>query len=445
MSQRRSRRSFGPPDSSDGGSGSGDASTTQLQQFDDFRRRHSRQNREIISENINRKSTMNSLQAQIAELKVELLEVQQANRFLRKQVQKVQKDSMLLKSQATRDALDAVLGAVPALLQLRAALNKMPAAQPIAGPSSLPHKRDYGNPTATRPAATAAEYLDLGPLAEASETETPPRSQGRRKSRGRPSPSKNGAYGSPSPKVDRRLAYLDPSSPVTSPSPKRTTPKKDRQRRRRESGLLPPPPAVASPEMSPLSEPPSASPAWGEGDRVPLGPEAQTRLEEQAVEQAVTPTSKRRDTSTTFAAPKGKNLAADLAAISKERVPLGEKVRADNTPVELGKPLPKMPSTKSGRGLTTPPPAPPSARERAASTPPPTSPTAEDDGGRMRRVRKSVNYKEPSLKDKMRNELNAGVRRKSTLPRSSAKMSGLGKVVLNDGDLPGLPAQPPQS
>ncbi|WOO78939.1 uncharacterized protein LOC62_02G002478 [Vanrija pseudolonga] len=431
MSQRRSRRSFGPPDTSEGGSGAGDATTTQLQQFDDFRRRHSRQNREIISENITRKGSMNNLQGQIAELKVELLEVQQANRFLRKQVQKAHKESMLLKSQETRDALDAVLAAVPALLQLRAALNKLPAPQPVAGPSSLPYKHDFGNPTATRPAATAAEYHELEILAEASETETPPRSQGRRKSRGRPSPSKNGTYGSPSPKVDRRQVYLDPSSPVTSPSPKRSTPKKDRQRRRRESGLLPQPPTVSPAEMSPLSEPPSESPLW----------EAQSRLEEQAVEQAVTPTSKRRDTSSHIAASKGKNLTADLAAIGKERVPLGERTRAGNTPAaDLGKPLPKMPSTKSARGSTPPPPPP--ARERASSTPPPTSPSADEDGGRMRRVRKSVNYKEPSLKDKMRNELNSGVRRKSTLPRSSAKMSGLGKVVLDDSDLLGLPGQP---
>lgn len=39
---------------------------------------------------------MNNLQGQIAELKVELLEVQQANRFLRKQVQKAHKESILL-------------------------------------------------------------------------------------------------------------------------------------------------------------------------------------------------------------------------------------------------------------------------------------------------------------------------------------------------------------
>lgn len=79
--------------------------------------------------------------------------------------------------------------------------------------------------------------------------------------------------------------------------------------------------------------------------------EAQSRLEEQAVEQAVTPTSKRRDTSSHIASSKGKNLAADLAAIGKERVPLGDKPRADNAPaVDIGKPLPKMPSTKSARG-----------------------------------------------------------------------------------------------
>lgn len=337
---------------------------------------------------------MRNLQDQIEELQAEVLQVRAENSRLHDQVKRMQKESARLRNDAAREALSNILAAVPALTQLKQSLDTLAPHKPISRPNGQLTDRTFINPMATRPAASAAESVGLGILDEVSEPSDSP--MRRRKS----SPFKY--------PVLKKSAYGSPKR-----SPKRTPPRK----RRRESGLLPRPasPDSDSPLSSPEPEPPAElepmpeaeESAWDEGSSV-------LEFQPEAIivdSGAVTPTPTNR------LGVKVKDIAAHLASIDIDK----EAERA--TPeVEL--------ELDAGADLGA------SASSRDSEP-------IEEEGGRSRRTRTSVSYKEPSLRKKMRKPdgvgvedvlggkriLDTGVRRKSALPRSAAK------IGLNDEQL----------
>ncbi|WVQ94333.1 hypothetical protein IAU59_001412 [Kwoniella sp. CBS 9459] len=254
MSQRQGRRSLGlapllPPN---------ETGPTEIQKFEEFRRKHSRQNKDIIMENINRKAIIKDLQDEVARLRNQLLAVKQANRRLQAQVKSVQREAGNLGGQQVRDALDQLITAFPALCQLRDVLNIIQpiSSQPNHAESSAttttnrrPSIDPVENTYATRPAEMARQTHGLGDLAEGSEQESevgeterlvPIRINGRRSS------ESGSVSASRSPRRQTRKVYLDEadSSPLSSPaksaspSPKKHSTGPRKQRRRRESGLL---------------------------------------------------------------------------------------------------------------------------------------------------------------------------------------------------------------
>lgn len=107
------------------------------------------------------------------------------NRMLQRRMQKMHDDHKRQRGEFALDALDSLLEAVPALRQLRETLASK--APPILGGTSrhgggsTSRNRPMVNPTATYPAASAAEMHELGMLCEASEPEESPYARGRKK------------------------------------------------------------------------------------------------------------------------------------------------------------------------------------------------------------------------------------------------------------------------
>lgn len=332
---------------------------------------------------------MRNLQDQIEELQAEVLQVRAENSRLHDQVKRMQKESARLRNNAAREALAGILAAVPALTELKQSLDTLsPPPKPISRPNGQMSDRTFINPMATRPAASAAENVGLGILDEVSEPSDSP--MRRRKS----SPLKQFP-------VLKKSAYGSPKR-----SPKRTPPRK----RRRESGLLPRPmspdsdSSLSSPEPEPAVElepmPEAEESAWEEGSSV-LEFRSEAIIDDGG---AITPTPGNR------LGVKVKDIAAHLASIDIDR----EAERATpEVKIELD----------AGADL--------GASESSRDSEP-----IEEEGGRSRRARTSVSYKEPSLRKKMRKPdgvgvedvlggkriLDTGVRRKSALPRSAAKI-----------------------
>ncbi|GMK54705.1 hypothetical protein CspeluHIS016_0112910 [Cutaneotrichosporon spelunceum] len=98
MAARRSRRS----------SGLGTMEDDSLAEFETFRRRHARQNREIITENITRKGLIRSLQDQVATLQADLLSERRQKAALSREIASLRDNAA---------SLDAIIGAVPQLMR----------------------------------------------------------------------------------------------------------------------------------------------------------------------------------------------------------------------------------------------------------------------------------------------------------------------------------------
>lgn len=361
------------------------APLSQQQQFDDFRRRHSKQNKEIITDNINRKAQMTGMQAEIDALQLELLEVRQANMAIQAHLRKMQRQDANARSQAVKDAINQVLAIVPALQQLQQSLPQggstaaVPGLPRVDQPNFL---RNMGMTIATRPAAQFSQTVGLAPLNEIGELEIEDRLRfdvitQRRKSKGRRSGT-GSRPGSRSPVPKGLRDVLDPPlDDVSSPSSSSSSPvaplspapvKHDKKaKRRRESGLLRPVNEAKTPERT--TEAAADTSQWDEGEVVQLTPE----------DAAVMLGSE-------DAASSGVGLATRNAVEHADAPQTAAQMTVD---ADLAQ------------------------REFADG--------AEDEG-RVRRARRSVNYKEPNLHKKMRKP--DGVSVEETLRGSSrASMS----------------------
>ncbi|OCF78350.1 hypothetical protein I204_00288 [Kwoniella mangroviensis CBS 8886] len=180
MAQRQGRRSLGLAPLP-GLPCRGDAGLTEAQKFEDFRRRHSKQNKDIILDNVSRKSMIKGLQDDIAAFHTELLEVRQANLVLQAKMKKAQRDAnqSLLGGNASQiyEALNTLVSAFPALKQLRDHISTTTSIQENEGDGHGMRKgnRSLGNDWvventyATRPAEVARQNHGLWSLVEASE------------------------------------------------------------------------------------------------------------------------------------------------------------------------------------------------------------------------------------------------------------------------------------
>ncbi|ODO09330.1 hypothetical protein I350_02930 [Cryptococcus amylolentus CBS 6273] len=381
MSTRQGRRSLGlPPLNPQTLENKKEPGFVEQQKFDDFRRRHREQNREVIITNVEHKRLIKSLQDEITLLQNELLDVRREKLTVQAKVNKMERDNLRLRTPEVMGLLDILLQAAPALVSLRQTIAKLPTPPTNAVPSSAqPNMLFVGNPTATRPAANGKDRQGLGCWAEEEEGDWAEERRVTSRSRGRQT-DVGSIAASRSP---QRKAYpLSPARRSLSPSPKKASairlpivPK-----RRRESGLLPPRPRSLSPkavqarEEQPLEESEEAAVGavvaeeegiedeWEEGPVVEMKPDEALALveeEEQQEEDAGLPARKEQE----------------------------QEKEKEKTPVQ------------AGEGETDITVASRTSRLSSSSTEHVEAETA----GRSRRARGSVvSYKEPSLNKKMR-------------------------------------------
>ncbi|TYJ53542.1 hypothetical protein B9479_005811 [Cryptococcus floricola] len=386
MSTRQGRRSLGlPPLNPQTLENKKEPGFVEQQKFDDFRRRHREQNREVIITNVEHKRLIKSLQDEITLLQNELLDVRREKLTVQAKVNKMERDNLKLRTPEVMGLLDILLQAAPALVSLRQTIAKLPTPPTNAAPSSArPNMPFVGNPTATRPAASGKDRQGLGCWAEEEEGDWAEERRVTSRSRGRQT-DVGSIAASRSP---QRKAYpLSPARRSLSPSPKKASairlpivPK-----RRRESGLLPPRPRSLSPEAvqtreeQPLEESEEAAveavvaeeegieDEWEEGPVVEMKPDEALALveeEDENEEDAGLPARKEQEQEK-----------------EKEKTPAqageGESQRQEMAPEAASRP----------------------SRLSTSSTEHVEAETA----GRSRRARGSVvSYKEPSLNKKMR-------------------------------------------
>ncbi|EIW69167.1 hypothetical protein TREMEDRAFT_62894 [Tremella mesenterica DSM 1558] len=357
MSSQRPRRSLGPPTSAEVTT-QREAPFNQQQHFDDCK------------ENINRKTQMKGLQDEIHALQMELLEVRHANIALQSHIRRIQNQGGQMAHEATRKAINQILSLVPALRELQSNLDPSPVQLDIRDIPKINREnflRNMGMTIATRPASQFAQSLGLTALHEAAELNLEDRihlniNSHRKRSKGRRSGmGSKAASRSPIPKGLRDV--LDPplgemsspsstnSSPLAqmSPAPVRGV---ENGRRRRESGLLP----ASEPQQEEEGE-------WEEGERVLLSPEDAARILPPATESTMLPLPRMILTTE-------EDATTDMPVSPMRALSLDE------------------PSSSSASK--------PSSQSDFSSD------TLEEEGGRARRARRSVNYKEPNLHTKMR-------------------------------------------
>ncbi|WVQ63007.1 uncharacterized protein L199_001156 [Kwoniella botswanensis] len=401
MAQRQGRRSLGLaplpglPSKVDNG-------LTEAQKFEDFRRRHSKQNKDIILDNVSRKSMIKGLQDDIAALHTELLEVRQANLILQAKIKRVQKDANknILGGNGSQvfEALNQLISAFPALEQLRDNLSTTTALQEDEDGSQRKGKGGMGNgwvvenTYATRPAEVARQNHGLWSLVEASEngSESEREQQDSRKSKVKQKARHTGVGSIANSRSPRRstqspiVTYVEINSPSPSSSRKSVSPSprkakqhivgEKKQRRRRESGLITIPPKSPSPSPSPnplMHEDVGEASEWEEGKAIELSP-SDTNLNEDV------------------------SMPQDILNLAPSATGSGSGLRE----VELMDTIREVSSSDSGSGSS-------SSRQRPSTGLPVPSEelgNVEQEGGigRGRRSRSSVNYKEPSLSKKMR-------------------------------------------
>ncbi|WWC98886.1 hypothetical protein V866_005780 [Kwoniella sp. B9012] len=401
MAQRQGRRSLGLaplpglPTKVDNG-------LTEAQKFEDFRRRHSKQNKDIILDNVSRKSMIKGLQDDIAALHTELLEVRQANLILQAKIKRVQKDANknILGGNGSQvfEALNQLISAFPALKQLRDNLWTTTALQEDEDGSQKQGRGGMGNgwvvenTYATRPAEVARQNHGLWSLVEASEngSESEREQQDSRKSKVKQKARHTGVGSIANSRSPRRstqspiVTYVEINSPSpsssrisVSPSPRKAKQHivgEKKQRRRRESGLITIPPKSPSPSPSPnplVDEDVGEASEWEEGKAIELSP-SDTNLNENI------------------------SMPQDIL----NSAPSATRSESGSREVELMDTIREVSSSDSGSGSS-------SSRQRPSTGLPVPSEelgNVEEEGGigRGRRSRSSVNYKEPSLSKKMR-------------------------------------------
>ncbi|WWC59950.1 uncharacterized protein I303_102513 [Kwoniella dejecticola CBS 10117] len=423
MAQRQGRRSLGLAPLP----GLGDE-LTDAQRFEDFRRRHSKQNKEIILDNVGRKNTIKSLEDDIARLNIELLNVRRANFKLRARLENVQREKSRSGDKQVYEALNQLIGIFPALKSLRdslspstsnyedevammpngngdgsAAINGIPIPIPI--PISL-----VQNTYATRPAEMARQNHGLWSLVEAKENSgsekeeddwrrVPKKSARRNAGMGSIASSRSPRRSGQSPKVtymeitspspskprSRSKASASPSpkksstsmTPITSSVPSTTSSSvAKKQRRRRESGLItitPRSPSPPPPTVCPNQEPDNGEYSeWEEGQAIDISPS------DADVDTSPDLNTRRQNEDI--------SMPLDISSLSSSGGPGAKQVELLDTIKEVS-------TAESATSSSA------SSRQPAVGQ---VGQEEEKGNGRGRRSRSSVNYKEPSLSKKMR-------------------------------------------
>ncbi|KIR58041.1 hypothetical protein I314_06006 [Cryptococcus bacillisporus CA1873] len=296
MSQRQGRRSTGPaPLPQQTSQDRRDQGFVEQQKFDDFRRRHREQNKDIILDNVERKKIIKTLQDEISILQNELLDMRRRNMALKSRVKKMERENSRLGGADVLKALDHLLAAAPALYSLRQSLSSLPTPPPSASYKQASNTRPtltfIGNPTATWPAANGKQRQDLGAVMESEEGEWMDDRRVTSRSRGRGRQTDVGSIAAS--RLPRPKTPVSPARSSVSPSPKKvTSARKVSTKRRRESGLLSTRPRSCSPEMVNEQglvvdeEPVGETSEWEEGPVVEMKPDEALALvqEEDQVE-----------------------------------------------------------------------------------------------------------------------------------------------------------------
>ncbi|OXG10098.1 hypothetical protein C367_06905 [Cryptococcus neoformans Ze90-1] len=384
MSQRQGRRSTGPtPLPQQTLQERREQGFIEQQKFDDFRRRHREQNKDIILDNVERKKIIKTLQDEISILQNELLDVRRRNMALESRVKKMERENSRLGGAGVLKALDHLLAAAPALYSLRQSLSSLPTPPPSASykqPSNTrPTLTFVGNPTATRPAANGKQRQDLGAVVESEEGEWMDDRRVTSRSRGRGRQTDVGSVAasrSPRPKTP-----VSPARSSVSPSPKKViSARKIPIKRRRESGLLSARPRSCSPEVVNGQEP--VIPVKQEPQVVEKEPIGETRVDEEPV----------GETSEWEEGPVVEMKPDEALALvqEEEQVDFSRKEKEGNIEAEAE----IMEVNETGEPESEP----------SRPSDPAVTDNAEPEGtGRGRRARASVvSYKEPSLVKKMR-------------------------------------------
>ncbi|WRT65411.1 uncharacterized protein IL334_002354 [Kwoniella shivajii] len=409
MAQRQGRRSLGLaplpdlPSSSDGG-------LTEAQKFEDFRRRHSKQNKDIILDNVSRRNIIKGLQNDIESLNIELLQVRQTNVVLQSKLRTIQKENKhdsgkfikINKGNHNQEdiynVLDGLLRSIPIIKQLHDSLSPS-SCSPSSSSSLLEQGTKKANASlinnlventyATRPAEMARQNHGLCALTETSEAGSESEiaddlKRYKRKLKARhtgvgslatsraPRTTSTSTFTSAS--TSPKVSYIEINSPnisrqsSLSPSSQKqhSNSATKKQRKRRESGLIIPTPRSPSPLLE--NEDIGENSEWEEGKAI--------EIQNQPYESGSGSGSGSEDIS----------MPQDNLIISTGRE------------VDLMDTIKEASSSENGSG--------PSRHQDSSMSPPPqelNDEEGEDIGrGRRSRARISVNYKEPSLSKKMR-------------------------------------------
>lgn len=404
----------------------------EQQKFDDFRRRHREQNKDIILDNVERKKIIKTLQDEISILQNELLDVRRRNMALESRVKKMERENSRLGGVDVLKALDHLLAAAPALYNLRQSLSSLPIplhSTSYKQPSNTrPTLTFVGNPTATRPAANGKQRQDLGAVVESEEGDWVDDRRVTSRSRGRGRQTDVGSVAasrSPRPKTP-----VSPARSSISPSPKKIiSTRKVPAKRRRESGLLSTRPRSCSPEV--VSEQEPAIPVQQEPQVMDEEPVGGTKVDEEPL----------GETSEWEEGPVVEMKPDEALALVQEEEQVDFSRKEKEATIEPGAEIVKVNETES---------------ESDPSRPSDLTITdnAEPEGtGRGRRARASVvSYKEPSLVKKMRKpdgiqtqDVIKTLTRKSISPRrvkSSLSPKRTKKDAYNTSPSPPMPLIP---
>lgn len=338
-------------------------------------------------------------------------------------------------------ALDSILAVVPTIKALRDVMASTLSTTPVADVHEV-YKPTFVNPTATRPAASAARAMELLALHEAEES--PYRLASPARARGSPS--------------TRRLLFAAASgSGSGSPSPKRNfTARKNRKRR--ESGILLPIRGQGDDDDSPVSD---SGSQWEDADEdvveesiavedVPVPVEETTKkqaLKEKETEKEKVVVDRQRSVSPPTQSSASAPTDQPPRILPPSRLPV-KRASLPPPPIDDDTNDDAYSTTSTTSTLSPPPPSPPRTQTQTAEALLPAlqfteateATPAPEEGRTARRARGSVvSYKEPSLRTKMRKpdgtEMDdvlgvinraepavTGVRRKSALPRSTARL-----------------------
>ncbi|KAJ9125367.1 hypothetical protein QFC22_000327 [Naganishia vaughanmartiniae] len=158
---------------SNGQLGIGDSIMMQEKaRYEEFRRQHAKQNRDLVRVNTQRLEEIQNLKAEKDGLQAIILEERAEKAALASELKTLKQELAQLRSNSTREALDAILAVVPTLRQLRQKLDNSPTSQFEQKQLAAVNRYVRVDPYEDRQFVAASGQTNLADLTERTERET---------------------------------------------------------------------------------------------------------------------------------------------------------------------------------------------------------------------------------------------------------------------------------